>query len=87
MPYCHIISDPKDCVIRLCDYGWEIEDVCIALDVSSSSCYCWRRILAEHGSCERPAPIPDAMDAQHVECMPSLGMSLFEASSVLYMQY
>lgn len=41
-------------MIRLCDYGWEIEDVCVALGVSSSSCYRWRQILAEHGTCERP---------------------------------
>ncbi|KAI6011394.1 hypothetical protein PISMIDRAFT_689005 [Pisolithus microcarpus 441] len=73
MSYCHISSDIKDCEIRLWDSGWEFEDVCI--------------ILAEHGSCEWPAPMPNAIDVQHVEGMPSLGMSLFEASSILYMQY
>ncbi|KAI6009118.1 hypothetical protein PISMIDRAFT_677569 [Pisolithus microcarpus 441] len=78
MSYCHISSDIKDCEIRLRDSGWEFEDVCVVLGVSFST---------EHGSCERPAPMPNAIDVQHVEGMPSLGMSLFEASSILYMQY
>ncbi|KAI6164202.1 hypothetical protein EDD17DRAFT_1475129, partial [Pisolithus thermaeus] len=46
--------DLKDCAIHLWDSGWEIEDVCAALGVSSSSCYCWQWILAEHGSWEWP---------------------------------
>ncbi|KAI6027738.1 hypothetical protein PISMIDRAFT_687527 [Pisolithus microcarpus 441] len=87
MPYCHISFNIKDCAIHLWDSSWEFEDVCVALGVSSSSCYRWRWILAEHGSCEQPAPMPNAIDVQHVEGMPSLGMSLFEASSILYMQY
>lgn len=84
MPYRHISSGLKDCAICLLDSGWEIEDVCVALGVLSNSCYRWRRILAERGSCERPALIPDAMDVEGVH---SLGMFLFEASCILYAQY
>ncbi|KAI6016951.1 hypothetical protein PISMIDRAFT_684672 [Pisolithus microcarpus 441] len=82
MPYRHISSGLKDCAICLLDSGWENEDICVALGVLSNSCYRWRRILAEHGSCERPALMPDAVDAQHVEGVHSLGMFLFEASSI-----
>ena len=45
--YCHISRDLKECVLRLWDSGWELEDLCLALGVSSRSCYHWRQIYGE----------------------------------------
>ncbi|KAI5984526.1 hypothetical protein EDD15DRAFT_2116314, partial [Pisolithus albus] len=54
MPYRPISNDLKECALCLWGSGWQLEDICDALGVSSRSCYCWREILEEHGSVNRP---------------------------------
>ncbi|KIK13500.1 hypothetical protein PISMIDRAFT_118774 [Pisolithus microcarpus 441] len=52
MPYRHISRDLKECAIHLWDSGWELEDICIALGISTSSCYitAWQRYTRQGAS-------------------------------------
>ncbi|KIM50281.1 hypothetical protein SCLCIDRAFT_145909 [Scleroderma citrinum Foug A] len=52
--YCHISRNPKECALHLWDSGWELEDLYLALGVSSRSCFCRRQTLEEDGSVNRP---------------------------------
>jgi transposase len=49
-----ISEDLKECALRLLNHGWDVEDVCEAFGVSTSSCYRWRQVLEERGTIKRP---------------------------------
>ncbi|KAJ8588621.1 hypothetical protein M405DRAFT_819414 [Rhizopogon salebrosus TDB-379] len=49
-----ISEDLKECALRLWNHGWDVEDVCKAFGVSTSSCYRWRQVLEERGTIKRP---------------------------------
>ncbi|KAF9224711.1 hypothetical protein BS17DRAFT_702405 [Gyrodon lividus] len=74
-----ISSDLKACALRLWEHGWDVEDICKALGVSRSSCYCWRSIFEEYGMVTRP-PSP------LVGCTRIITRALLTATEDLYAQ-
>ena len=49
-----ISNDLKECALDLWNHGWALEDICVALQMSKHSLYCWHQIFEEHGTAAWP---------------------------------
>ncbi|KAF8803318.1 hypothetical protein BYT27DRAFT_7055575, partial [Phlegmacium glaucopus] len=49
-----ISQDLKECALQLHDHGWNTDDICYALGVSSRSFYRWQAIFLELGTIAKP---------------------------------
>lgn len=54
MVYRQISSDIKECALQLWERGWDKEDICNALGISSRSLFRWKSLFIELGSVTKP---------------------------------